>query len=84
MKLSRRDAIRVSGTTMAGLSMGVVNPNEMLGQGEAQEWPDHLETVELPGGFPVDLPLMFAIWSFRRCTNASPFKPPRAFGPNMW
>ncbi|SVE60307.1 uncharacterized protein METZ01_LOCUS513161, partial [marine metagenome] len=42
---------------MAGLSMGVVNPNEMLGQGEAQEWPDHLETVELPGGFPVDLPL---------------------------
>ncbi len=46
MKLSRRDAIRVSGTTMAGLSIGVMNPSKVLGQPEAQEWPDRLVEVD--------------------------------------
>ncbi|HIL90560.1 MAG TPA: twin-arginine translocation signal domain-containing protein, partial [Gemmatimonadetes bacterium] len=32
MTLSRRDAIKVSGSAMAGLSMGVVNPENVLGQ----------------------------------------------------
>ncbi len=54
MKLSRRDAIRVSGTTVAGLSLGMMGPETMLGQAEQQEWPDELveqtprERAELP------------------------------------
>ena len=55
MKLSRRDAIRVSGTTVAGLSMGVVSAKHMLGQARPQqEWPDNLvegtlrQRAELP------------------------------------
>ncbi len=43
MKLSRRDAIRVSGTTVAGLTMGVMSARDMLGQARSQqEWPDNL------------------------------------------
>ena len=43
MKLSRRDAIRLSGTTVAGLSLGVVSARGMLGQARAQqECPDRL------------------------------------------
>ena len=55
MKLSRRDAIRVSGTTVAGLSMGVMSARHMLGQAPSQqEWPDNLvegtlrQRAELP------------------------------------
>ena len=54
MKLSRRDAIRVSGTTVAGLSTGVMSPSDMFGQAQAQEWPDRLvegtprQRAELP------------------------------------
>ena len=39
MKLTRRDAIKVSGTAVAGLSMGVVKPDRVLAQ-EAQEFPE--------------------------------------------
>ena len=43
MKLSRREAIRVSGTAVAGLSMGVANPRDVVAKTEmVQEWPDHL------------------------------------------
>ena len=58
MKLSRRDAIRVSGTTVAGLSVGAVSANSMLAQARSQsqqEWPDRL--VELPLRERVPLPL---------------------------
>ncbi len=55
MKLSRRDAIRVSGTTLAGLSVGVVSARDMLGQAASQQvWPDRLvegtlrQRAELP------------------------------------
>jgi hypothetical protein len=55
MKLSRRDAIRVSGTTVAGLSAGVVSANDMLAEAQPQqEWPDRLvegtlrQRAELP------------------------------------
>ena len=55
MKLSRRDAIRVSGTTVAGLSMGVVSARDILGQARSQQaWPDRLvegtlrQRAELP------------------------------------
>ena len=48
MALSRRDAIKVSGSAVAGLSMGVVNPESVLGQTEAQqEWPDQLVEGDL-------------------------------------
>ena len=52
MKLSRRDAIRMSGTTLAGLSIGAVLPNKTLARASQQEpWPDQLveqETRERP------------------------------------
>ena len=48
MKLSRREAIRVSGATVAGLSMGVANPEDVVAKTKAiQEWPDHLVEGEL-------------------------------------
>jgi len=48
MTLSRRDAIKVSGTAVAGLSMGVVNPGNILGQAAPQqEWPDQLVEGDL-------------------------------------
>ena len=48
MTLSRRDAIKVSGSAVAGLSMGVVNPENVLGQAvPEQEWPDQLVEGEL-------------------------------------
>ncbi len=56
MKLSRREAIRVSGTAVAGLSMGVANPRDVVAKTEmAQEWPDHLVEGELRQR--ADLPL---------------------------
>ena len=48
MTLSRRDAIKVSGTAVAGLSIGVVSPKNILGQTEfQQEWPDQLVEGDL-------------------------------------
>ena len=48
MTLSRRDAIKVSGSAVAGLSMGVVNPENVLGQAAPdQEWPDQLVEGDL-------------------------------------
>ena len=48
MTLSRRDAIKVSGSAVAGLSMGVVNPENILGQAAPeQEWPDQLVEGDL-------------------------------------
>ena len=59
MKVSRRDAIRISGTTVAGttlarLSIDTVIPEQALAQAAPQEWPDQLvdmdvrERAELP------------------------------------
>ena len=48
MTLSRRDAIKVSGSAVAGLSMGVVNPENVLSQtAPEQEWPDQLVEGDL-------------------------------------
>lgn len=59
MTMSRRDAIVVSGSALAGLSVGKLTPAELAAQVTRtdQEFPDHLETVEPRDGFPVDLPL---------------------------
>jgi hypothetical protein len=56
MKLSRREAIRVSGTAVAGLSMGVSRSNDIVAQTvRQQEWPDHLVEGDLRQR--ADLPL---------------------------
>jgi len=59
MTISRRDAIAVSGSALAGLSVGGLTPSALAAQlaGRDQEFPDHLETVEPREDFPVDLPL---------------------------
>ena len=56
MKLTRRDAIKVSGTAVVGLSLGVASPQKMLGQAAPQqEWPDRLVEGDLR--VRADLPL---------------------------
>ena len=60
MTISRRDAIRLSGGTLAGLSLGAkLSPEQLAAQStaQAQEWPETLVEAEVRSGFPVDLPL---------------------------
>src|SRR5262245_45735329 len=59
MTISRREAIRISGTTLAGLSMGVLTRENLEAQaGAAQEpWPTSLVERPRREGFPVPLPL---------------------------
>lgn len=59
MTMSRRDAIAVSGSALAGLSVGGLHASGLAGQvvGSDQEFPDRLVDAELRDGFPVDLPL---------------------------
>src|SRR5262245_32645814 len=60
MTISRREAIRISGTTLAGLSMGILTRENLEAQagGAAQEpWPDQLVERPRRDGFPVPLPL---------------------------
>ncbi len=59
MAISRRKAISISGSTLAGLSLGVLHPAK-AGAGQAggqQEWPDQLVERPLREGFPAPLPL---------------------------
>ncbi len=70
MKLTRRDAIKVSGTAVAGLSMGVVKPDRVLAQ-EAQEFPDQLVEGEIRTR--ADLPL--------NADGSAPEHPPGSAGP---
>ena len=70
MKLTRRDAIKVSGTAVAGLSMGVVKPDRVLAQ-EAQEFPDRLVEGEIRTR--ADLPL--------NADGSAPEHPPGSAGP---
>ena len=47
MAISRRKAIAISGSTLAGLSLGVVKPEALAAQAAQQEdWPNQL--VERP------------------------------------
>ena len=59
MTISRRDAIRISGSTLAGLSLAGVKPQRL--QAQAQQapapWPDRLVETPLRQGFPAPLPL---------------------------
>jgi DMSO/TMAO reductase YedYZ molybdopterin-dependent catalytic subunit len=75
MKISRRDAIAVSGSALAGLSVGGLDAGRLAAQvaGSDQEFPDRLQTVEPRDGFPVDLPL--------NSDGSAPEHPDSAAGP---
>jgi DMSO/TMAO reductase YedYZ molybdopterin-dependent catalytic subunit len=61
MAISRRDAIVISGSTLAGLSLGVVTRENLQAQAaqpqQQQPWPDQLVERPLREGFPAPLPL---------------------------
>ena len=64
MTVSRRDAIVLSGSTLAGLSLGVVTPEHLQAQAPqvpaapaAEPWPDRLVERPLRPNFPAPLPL---------------------------
>ncbi|MSR23230.1 MAG: hypothetical protein EXR92_06795 [Gemmatimonadetes bacterium] len=60
MTISRRDAICLSGSTLAGLSLGALTWKELQAQAAQQppqEWPDQLVERALRDGFPAALPL---------------------------
>src|SRR5205809_3835400 len=58
MTISRREAIYVSGSTLAGLSLGVFAGESVQAQSPAQApWPDQLVERPLREGFPAPLPL---------------------------
>jgi len=58
MAISRREAILLSGSTLAGLSFGVLSPEKIAAQAAQQQpWPDQLVERPLREGFPMSLPL---------------------------
>jgi len=59
MALSRRDALSLSGSTLAGLSLAVLTPKRLEAQTtQPQEaWPDSLVERPRRAGFPAPLPL---------------------------
>ena len=60
MTISRRDAIRISGSTLAGLSLVGVKPgplNAQASQTPEPAWPDRLVETPMREGFPAPLPL---------------------------
>lgn len=59
MKISRRKALSISGTTLAGLSLGVLNreSDKLVYAAEQEDWPAELVERPLRNGFPAPLPL---------------------------
>jgi DMSO/TMAO reductase YedYZ molybdopterin-dependent catalytic subunit len=59
MTISRRAAISISGSTLAGLSLGVLTRENLYAQAPSQQapWPDQLVERPLREGFPAPLPL---------------------------
>ena len=59
MTISRRKAISISGSTLAGLSLGVLRPAQAgaTQAGGQEDWPDRLVERPLREGFPAPLPL---------------------------
>ena len=58
MAISRRKALAISGSTLAGLSLGIVKPEALAGKARIQEdWPDQLVERPRREGFPAPLPL---------------------------
>ena len=76
MAISRRDAIRISGSTLAGLSLAGVRSsslNAQAPQAPAQAWPDSLVETPMREGFPASLPL--------NPDGSAPVHPASAAGP---
>src|SRR5712691_11908485 len=74
MTVSRREAICLSGSTLAGLSLGVLTRENLQAQTPAQQpWPDQLVERPLREGFPASLPL--------NPDGSAPEHPPSAAGP---
>jgi DMSO/TMAO reductase YedYZ molybdopterin-dependent catalytic subunit len=79
MTISRRDAIRISGSTLAGLSVGTVTHEALHAAGQAPAapaqapWPDALVERPLRAGFPAPLPL--------NADGSAPEHPASAAGP---
>lgn len=59
MKISRRKALSISGTTLAGLSLGVLKhySDKIVYAAEQEDWPVNLVERPLRNGFPAPLPL---------------------------
>jgi DMSO/TMAO reductase YedYZ molybdopterin-dependent catalytic subunit len=60
MAISRRDALRISGSTLAGLSVGALAQEHLqaqAAQAPQAPWPDQLVERPLRAGFPAPLPL---------------------------
>jgi DMSO/TMAO reductase YedYZ molybdopterin-dependent catalytic subunit len=58
MAVSRRDALVISGSALAGLSLGVLGRDSLQAQAAGQEpFPDRLVERPLRPGFPASLPL---------------------------
>src|SRR5215471_18962296 len=56
MAISRREAILLSGSTLAGLSLGGLSPEKIEAQAAPQQpWPDQLTEMPMRSGFPVAL-----------------------------
>ena len=75
MTISRRKALSISGSTIAGLSLGVLHPanrQPARAQGQ-QDWPDELVERPLRDGFPAPLPL--------NADGSAPEHPESAAGP---
>ncbi len=75
MTFTRRKALALSGSAVAGLSLGVVRPGSLrAATGQAQEdWPDELVERPLREGFPAPLPL--------NADGSAPEHPESAAGP---
>ena len=75
MAISRREAICISGSTLAGLSLGGLTSVDLQAQAaQPQEaWPDQLVERPLRQGFPAPLPL--------NPDGSAPEHPPSAAGP---
>ena len=58
MTISRRKAIAISGSALAGVSLGIVKPEALAAEAPQQEdWPDQLVERPMRDGFPAPLPL---------------------------
>jgi DMSO/TMAO reductase YedYZ molybdopterin-dependent catalytic subunit len=76
MTISRREAIRLSGSTLAGLSLGVLAPENLpavQAPAPQEPWPDRLVERPLREGFPAPLPL--------NSDGSAPEHPESAAGP---
>jgi len=76
MAISRREVIGLSGSTLAGISLGIITPERLQAQAPAPAqapWPDQLVVRPLRDGFPAPLPL--------NADGSAPEHPPSDAGP---